>query len=134
MRITLSPKITIFGYSHSRVYPPHADTTTALKEFHWTLCKPETTYTEAAFIVAGDFNNANVRKRLPKFYQHIDCSSHAAKTLDNCYSNFRDAYNALLCPPFGKSDHNSVLLLHSYRQKLKQDVSVLRTIQRWSDK
>jgi hypothetical protein len=37
--------------------PPQADTTTALKELHWTLCKLETTYTEDAFIVAGDDKN-----------------------------------------------------------------------------
>ena len=53
--------------------PPQADTTTSLQELHWTLCKLETIYLEAAFIVAGDFNKANLRTRLPKFYQHIDC-------------------------------------------------------------
>jgi hypothetical protein len=72
--------------------PPQVDTTTALKELHWTLYKLETIYSEAAFIVAGDFNKANLRTRLPKFYQHIDCSTHAGKTLDHFYSNFRDAY------------------------------------------
>jgi hypothetical protein len=53
--------------------PPQAGTTTALKELHWTLCKLETIYPEAAFIIAGDFNKANLRTRLLKFYQHIDC-------------------------------------------------------------
>jgi hypothetical protein len=43
---------------------PQADTTTALKELQWTLCKLETTCPEAAFIVAGDFNKANLRKTL----------------------------------------------------------------------
>ena len=62
---------------------PQADTTTALKELHWTLVKLETTYPEAAFIVDGDFNKANLRKTLPKFYQHIDCSSRAGKTLNH---------------------------------------------------
>ena len=71
-------------------------TTTALKVLHWTLCKLETTYPEAAFIVAGDFNKANLRKILPKFYQHIDCSTHLGKTLDHCYSPFWDAYKAAL--------------------------------------
>ncbi|KAI3359191.1 hypothetical protein L3Q82_002720 [Scortum barcoo] len=33
----------------------------------------------------------------------------------------------------GKSDHASVLLLPSYRQKLKRDGPVTRTIQQWSD-
>jgi hypothetical protein len=39
--------------------PPQADTTTALKEPHWTLGKLETTYPEAAVIVTGDFKKAN---------------------------------------------------------------------------
>jgi hypothetical protein len=78
--------------------PPQADTTTALKELHWTLCKLETTYPEAAFIVAGDFNKANLRQRLLKFYQHIVCCTHAAKTLDHCYTTFQNAYKALACP------------------------------------
>jgi hypothetical protein len=113
--------------------PPQADTMTALKELHWTLCKLETIYTEAAYIVAGDFNKANLRKRLPKFFQHIDCSSRTGKTLDHCYANLRDAYKALPCPPFGKCDHDSILLLPFYRQKLKQEEPVLKTIQHWSD-
>ena len=74
--------------------PPQADTTTALKELHWTLCKLETIYPEAAFIVAGDFDKANLRTRLPKFYQHIAYSTHGGNTLDHCYSNFRNAYKA----------------------------------------
>jgi hypothetical protein len=53
--------------------------------------------------------------------------------LDHCYSTFRNAYKVLHWPPFGKSDHDSILLLPSYRQKLKQEVPVLRSIQRWSD-
>jgi hypothetical protein len=45
---------------------PQADTTTALKELHWTLCKLETIYPETAFVVAGNFNKANLRTRLPQ--------------------------------------------------------------------
>jgi hypothetical protein len=100
----------------------------ALKELHWTLCKLETIYLEALFIVAGDFQKGNLRTGLPKF-----CSTRAGKTLDHCYSNFRNAYKALPSHPFGKSDYDSILLLPSYKQKLKQDVPMLRTIQRWSD-
>ena len=83
--------------------PPQSDTSMALKELHLTLCKLETTYPEDAFIVAGDFNKANLKTGLPKFYQHIECATRAGKTLDHCYSNFRDAYEALPRPPFGKS-------------------------------
>ena len=76
---------------------------------------------------------ANLKTRLPKFYQHIDCTTRAGKTLDHCYSNFRNAYKALPCPPFGKADSKSILLLTAYRQKLKQEAPVLRSVQRWSD-
>uniref|UniRef100_A0A673ZB86 Reverse transcriptase domain-containing protein n=1 Tax=Salmo trutta TaxID=8032 RepID=A0A673ZB86_SALTR len=93
--------------------PPQADTKMAAKELHWTLCKLETIYPEAAFIVAGDFNKGNLRTRLPKCHQHIDRSIQASNTLNHCYSNFRDAYEALPRPPFGKSDHDSILLLPS---------------------
>jgi hypothetical protein len=89
--------------------PPQADTTTALKELHWTLCKLENTHPEAALIVAGDFNKAYLMKTLPKFYQHLNCSTRTAKTLDHSYSNFRDAYKALPRPPFSKSPFCSSL-------------------------
>ena len=105
----------------------------APKDLHWTLFKLETIHPEAAFIVAGDFNKANLRTRLPNFYQHIDFSTRASNTLEHCYSNFCEAYKALPYPPFGKSDHDSILLLHSYRQKLKQEAPMLRSVQRWSD-
>uniref|UniRef100_A0A8K9USR6 Reverse transcriptase domain-containing protein n=1 Tax=Oncorhynchus mykiss TaxID=8022 RepID=A0A8K9USR6_ONCMY len=113
--------------------PPQADTSMALNELYLTLCKLETIYPEAAFIVAGDFNKANLKTRLPKFYQHIDCATRGGKTLDHCYSNFRDAYKALPRPPFGKADHDSILLIPAYRQKLKQEAPTLRSVQRWSD-
>ena len=95
MSTALSTKRILFDYNHSRIYSPQANTLMALNELHLTLCKLETTYPEAAFIVARDFNKANLKTRLPKFYQHIDCATWAGKTLDHCYSNFRDAQLAL---------------------------------------
>jgi hypothetical protein len=53
--------------------------------------------------------------------------------VDHCYSNFRDAYKALPRPPFGKADHDSILLFPAYRQKLKQEAPALRSVQRWSE-
>ena len=40
---------------------------------------------------------------------------------------------ALPCPPFGKSDLNSILLIPAYKQKLKQGVPVTHSIRKWSD-
>jgi hypothetical protein len=81
MLTVLSSKRFVFGYSHGHVYPPQANTTTALKELYWTLYKLETTYPLPAFIVAGNFNIAKLRKSLPKFYHHIDYTTRAAKAL-----------------------------------------------------
>ena len=112
--------------------PPHADSTQALDELYGIIDRTETSRPEAAFIVAGDFNNTNLRKVLPKFHQHIGCATRGNNTLDHVYTHFRDGYKALPRPPFGKSDHASVLLLPSYRQKLKRDWPTTRSIQRWS--
>ena len=46
---------------------------------------------------------------------------------------FRHGYKALPRPPFGKSDHISLLLLAAYKQKLKRDRPITRTVQRWSE-
>jgi hypothetical protein len=55
------------------------------------------------------------------------------KELWTTYTLHRDAYKGLRHPPFGKSDHNSILLISAYKQKLKQEVPVTRSIKKWSD-
>ena len=55
------------------------------------------------------------------------------KTLDHLYTTHRDVYKALPRPPFGKSDHNYILLIPACKQKLKQEVPVTCSIQKWSD-
>ena len=39
---------------------------------------------------------------------------------------------ALPRPPFGKSDHNSILLIPASNQKLKQEAPVPRAIRKWA--
>ncbi len=97
------------------------------------ISEQETAYPDAAFIVTGDFNKANFRTIAPKYFQHITINTRGDRVLDHCYSPFRDAYKSLPHPPFGKSDHSSVLLLPAYRQNLKLEAPALRTIQCWSD-
>ncbi len=113
--------------------PPQANTDQALKELYGNISEQETAYPDLEFIVTGDFNKANFRTIAPKYFQHITINTRGDRVLDHCYSPFRDAYKSLPRPPFGKSDHSSVLLLPAYRQKLKQEAPALRTIQCWSD-
>ncbi len=113
--------------------PPQANTDQALRELYGNISEQETAYPDAAFVITGDFNKANFRTIAPKYFQHITINTRGDRVLDHCYSPFRDAYKSLPRPPFGKSDHSSVLLLPAYRQKLKREAPALRTIQCWSD-
>jgi hypothetical protein len=45
----------------------------------------------------------------------------------------RDAYKTLPRPPFGKSDHVSILPIPAYKQKLEQEAQVMCLIWKWSD-
>ncbi len=113
--------------------PPQANTDQALKELYRNISEQETAHPDAAFVVTGDFNKANFRTIAPKYFQHVTINTRGDRTLDHCYSPFRDAYKSLPRPLFGKSDHSSVLLLPAYRQKLKREAPALRTVHCWSD-
>ncbi len=121
-------------HNHGCLYtPPQANTDQALRELYRNISEQETTHPDAAFIITGDFNKANFRTIAPKYFQHVTINTRGDRILDHCYTSFRDAYKSLPCPPFGKSDHSSVLLLPAYRQKLKREAPAFRTIQCWSD-
>ena len=84
-------------------------------------------------LLAGDFKAGKLKSVLPNLYQHVKCATIEKKNLDHLYSTHRDAYKALPRAPFGKSDHNFILLIPSYKRKLKQEVPVTRSIRKWSD-
>ena len=83
--------------------------------------------------MAGDFNAGKHKSALPNFYQHVKCTTRRETNLDPMYSTHRDAYKALPHPPFGKSDHNYILLIPAYKHKIKQEAPVTRSIKKWSD-
>lgn len=105
--------------------PPWADATWALTDLYRTFNKLEAAHPEVAFVVACDLMRTNLRTVLPKLHQEIKFHMHSDQTLDHCYSPFRDGHKTLPCPPFGKSNHSSILLLPTYW--LKQEVPVTRT-------
>ena len=83
-----------------------------------------------ALLVAWDFNAGKLKSVLTHFISMLNVQPEGKKTLDHLYDIHRDAFKAL--PPFGKSDHNSILLIPAYMQKLKQEAPVTRSIKKWS--
>ena len=62
--------------------PPQADKSRALEVLYKTINGLENVHPEAVFIVAGDFNRANL-KVLSKYYQHIKFPTLGEQTLDH---------------------------------------------------
>ncbi len=112
--------------------PPQADTGLALSKLHDVLSGYINKHPDAAFIIAGDFNKANLRQVMPNFQQHASCPTRGPNTLDHCYSLFKNAYKARSLPAFGKSDHAAIFLTPEYKQRLAQEPPVQRVVTRWS--
>ena len=111
---------------------PRANYTAALSKLYDVISALETAHPDAVFIVAGDFNQCNLRSVLPKYFQHVDIPTRGKNTLDHVYSNVRGALRAAPRPPFGDSDHISLFLYPAYRQRLKQSNPVTRQVKLWT--
>ncbi len=112
--------------------PPQADTGLALSKLHDVLSGYINKHPDAAFIISGEFNKANLRQVMPNFHQHVSCPTRGPNTLDHCYSQFKNAYKARSLPAFGKSDHAAIFLTPKYKQRLAQEPPVKRAVTRWS--
>ncbi len=112
--------------------PPKADSSLALSKLHDELSGYINIHPDAACIIAGDFNKANLKKVIPNFHQHISCPTRGLNTLDHCYTQFKNAYKAHSLPAFGKSDHAAIFLTPDYKQRILQEPPVEREVTRWS--
>ncbi len=85
------------------------------------------------FIIASDFNHANLKTVLPKFYQHVNFATRGNNTLDFVYTTVKYAFKAEPRPHLGYSDHISVMLTPAYRPLLKLAKPVQKQITVWPD-
>ncbi len=112
--------------------PPQADTSLALSNLHDVISGYNNKHPDAAFIIAGDFNKANLKKVMPNFHQHISCPTRGLNTLNHCYTPLKNAYKAHSLPAFGKSDHAAIFLTPEYKQRIVHEPPVEREVTRWS--
>ena len=78
---------------------PDANANNALATLHETITLQQRKYANAVHVVAGDFNHVDLKKVLPKLYQHVKCATRGKNTLDKVYSNIKNGYRARLQPP-----------------------------------
>ncbi len=112
--------------------PPHANARSALQKLADQITETEQQHPDSVLIILGDFNKANLSRELPKYRQHITCPTRDSNILDHCYTAIKDAYHSVPRAALGLSDHCLVLLIPTYRQKLKSEKPVLKTVKRWT--
>ncbi len=102
----------------------------ALQKLANLITDTEKKHPVSVLIILGDFNKANLSRKLPKYRQH---TSHVPPEKDNisdqCYTGIKEAYYSVPRAALGLSDH----LIPTYRQKLKSAKPVLRTVKRWTN-
>ena len=110
--------------------PPEVNAAKAINQLADQILSVENANPDSVVIVVGDFNHTCPSKVLPRYKQHVDCSTRKDKTLDHCYTVYKGAYHASARAPLGKSDHNTVILIPAYRQKLKTVKPVKKTVKK----
>ncbi len=66
--------------------PPCANAKDALRELYCAISEQQTNNPDSFFIIAVDFNHANLKTVLPKFYQHVNFATRGNNTLDFVYT------------------------------------------------
>lgn len=79
--------------------PPSANTKEAMTVLYRTISELQSSHTEGVFIIAGDFNQANMKTVLPHFNQYVDFPTRGGNTLDQAYTNIKEAFRAAPPPP-----------------------------------
>ncbi len=71
----------------SRCTFPHVQTLRTRFVNCSAISEQQTNNPDGFFIVAGDFNHANLKTVLPKFYQHVNFATRGNNTLDCLYNS-----------------------------------------------
>lgn len=102
-------------YIHSR-----ANEDNAAREIERVVHELQSVSPDAPSFILGDFNNCTLEKSLGHFNQYVTCPTRKDTILDLCYGSIKGAYKLFGKPPLGTSDHNTVLLVPTYKTVLKR--------------
>lgn len=69
----------------------------------------------------------------PHYYKHVNFATRGENTLDQVYTNIRQAFRAVPHPHLGSSDHLSVMLIPAYRPLLTRSKPVVKEIRAWPE-
>ena len=108
--------------------PPSANCKQALSVLYRAISDMQATQPEGVFIVAGDFNQANMKTVLPNFHQHVDFATRGKNTLDLVYTNIKKAFRAAPHTHLGSSDHLSVMLIPAYQPLLTREKPAVKKV------
>ncbi len=78
--------------------PPQANAILALAKLLETTHELQNIHPDDMFIIAGDFNHANLKDMLSKFHQVIDFPTRGNSTLEHMYCNITKSYKASPSP------------------------------------
>ncbi|KAK3510333.1 hypothetical protein QTP70_002152 [Hemibagrus guttatus] len=113
--------------------PPSANAKEALCELYGAISELQNAHPNGLFIIAGDFNHANLKSVLPKFHQYVDFATRGVNALDLVYTNIPGTYRAEPRPHLGYSDHISVMLIPAYRPLVRHAKPVLKPVKIWPE-
>ena len=100
--------------------PPQACVTEALQHLADQINNVEKKYPDSLLSVLGDFNRANLSYELPKYKQHIKCSTRDTNTLDHCYTGWRKPEYLVSKPMHSRGEHvNSTRKIPSWESNLE---------------
>jgi len=97
-------------------------------ELYQAVSEQQTAHPDGFIIFAGDFNHADLKTVLPKLHQHVDSPTRGDSILDLVYTTPKGAYKAIPLPHIGLSDHNTVMLMPAYRQRVKANKPVRKQV------
>ena len=69
---------------------------------------------------------------MSNFFQYISCPTGLNKNIALCYGSVKGAYKSVALPPLCSWDHNTILLIPSYKSLLKRGKVATREVEMWS--